>query len=448
MEMKAPTPQIQHSLCNPSEPIRSNNRRAEFSAASRLAAAHGPDVRNRRNGDEHARVSLQVGRRLSGGGAPETRDLIFSFMPLSDAAPVIVAHVKGWFEAQGIQAKLRRETSWTGLRDSLNRGVAHAAQMLFGMPVAAGCGLLGHDQKPLIVPWVINRNGQAITLKKSYQGQLKDDARALREAAIAGRDAGRPLVFGHTLRIGTHAMWLRYWLAAGGIDPVQDVVLITVPPQRMVRNLRGSAMDGCCVGEPWNACAAAEGAGFTAITSQEIWPDHPEKVCAFTEDFARENPRTVVAVLKALHRAGQWLDDPANHEEASRLLAGPDHLNCDESWVRSRMSGTIEFGDEGRGSVSHRLTFAAPGANHPRQSHALWFLSQLRRWGLHFGKPDYAAISARVIRSEFYEQALEELGESEPRMPDGSETLFDGITFDPADPEGYARGFKIHNLQG
>jgi nitrate/nitrite transport system substrate-binding protein len=387
---------------------------------------------------------------LTGGGAPETRELSFSFVPLTDAAPFIVAHEKGMFAEQDIASTLRRETSWTGLRDSLNSGASHAAQMLFSMPLAAACGLLSTDQKPLIAPWVINRNGQGITLKKAYEGKVSGSAKMLHKAAIEGRDAGRPLVFGHTLRIGTHAMWLRYWLAAGGIDPTRDVALITVPPPQMVKNMRTAAMDGFCVGEPWNARAVADNLGFTAITSQEIWPDHPEKVCAFTEDFARENPRTVVAVLKALYQASQWLDAPANNNEAAALLSHPNHLNCAQELIRSRLGTEINYGDGRKVTLSQGLTFSERGAGRPQEDQALWFLTQLRRWGLHFGPPDYHAISARVIRTEFYEQALEELGvpEGRPGTQAGSLSLFDGKPFDPADPERYARSFELNNLQG
>jgi nitrate/nitrite transport system substrate-binding protein len=379
---------------------------------------------------------------------PEVTKLTFSFLPLSDAAPIIVAHAQGWFREHGITSTLRRETSWTAVRDALNAGTAHAAQMLFGMPVAAACGLLGNDQPPLVVPWVLSRNGQGITLNRKYLGAAGDDARALRSAAIAGRNRGRPLVFGHTLRVGTHAMWLRYWLAAGGIDPDHDVALITVPPPQMVANMRTARMDGFCVGEPWNARALAEELGFTAITSQEIWPDHPEKVCAFTARFAQENPHTVVAALKALHTAGQWLDDPAHHDEAAALLAQPEYLNCDVAWVRARLGADFAYGDGRTSHLPHAMTFAQPSANRPRESHAVWFLTQLRRWGLLFGEPDYAAIAGRVIRADLYERAIDELGISDPAPIDGPETLFDGRVFDPESPADYVRNFECKHLNG
>ena len=385
---------------------------------------------------------------LPRSGAPEVADVTFSFLPLTDAAPFIVAHSKGWFREFGIESKLRRETSWTALRDALNTGAAQAAQTLFSMPVSVACGLLGSNQKPLIVPWILNRNGQAITLNKQFKGRIATRSGPLREAAIEGRNSGRPLVFGHTLRAGTHALWLRYWLAAGGIHPDNDVALITVPPPQMAANMRTARMDGFCVGEPWNARALAEGLGYTAITSQEIWPDHPEKVCAFTEEFAGRNPRTVISALKGLHQAGVWLDDPANHAEAAQLLALPEHLGGDPALIQSRLGGTIDYGDGRTLSLPQGLTFSGRDANRPRASHAVWFLTQLRRWGLHFGTPDYARVSQRVIRADFHDQARRELGLPDTAAADGPETFFDGKLFDPSAPEDYAQSFELKNILG
>jgi nitrate/nitrite transport system substrate-binding protein len=320
--------------------------------------------------------------------------------------------------------------------------------MLFSMPVAAACGLLGGNEAPFVIPWVLSRNGQGISLNKSFLGNVAGDARALRRAAFEGRDAGRPLVFGHTLRVGTHAMLLRYWLAAGGIDPEQDVALITVPPPQMVENIRGGRLHGFCVGEPWNARAVTAGLGYTAVTSGEIWPNHPEKVCAFTAEFAREQPATVVAALKALHRAGEWLEDPANHDEAAALLAQPEHLNCDATDIRDRLGGVVDYGDGRREHIKESLAFSRPSSNRPRESHAIWFLTQFRRWGLLFGEPDYAAVAAGVIRADLYHEVVDALGMNDPAPVDAPETFFDGSVFDPDSPADYLRSLDCVHLQG
>lgn len=390
----------------------------------------------------------QVMNSLKQQGPPEVTGVTFGFLPLTDAAPFFVAQAQGLFQEQGIKATLLKESSWSGLRNALEDGRVHVAQMLYGIPVASASGMLGTELKPLIVPWVMSRNGQAITLNKKYRGKIGSDASRLREQVIEHRDIGRPLIFGHTLRIGTHAMWLRYWLAAGGIDPNQDVALITVPPTLMVANMNSARMDGFCVGEPWNARALAEDVGYTAITSQEIWPDHPEKVCVFTEEFAVRHPRTTIAILKALYLAGQWLDNPANHDAAAVLLARPEHLNCDPAWIRSRLGEEIDYGDGRKGKLANTLSFSRPSTNRPRPSHAIWFLTQMRRWGLHFGEPDYQGVAARVIRPEFYEQVMSELGMIDPGPADGPATLFDGKVFDPSAPAEYVNSFTIKSLQG
>lgn len=367
-------------------------------------------------------------------------------MALTDAAPLIVAHEKGLFREQGLTVTLRRAASWTALRDSVNKDETHAAQMLFSMPVASACGLLGINQKPLIIPWALSRNGQAITLHHDYKGKVATDAKALRAVAIEGRDSGRPLVFGHTLRVGTHALWLRYWLAAGGIHPGNDVALITVPPAQMISNMRSARMDGFCAGEPWNARAVADELGYTAITSQEIWPDHPEKVFAFTEEFANEHPGAIIASLKALYQAGTWLDNPLNHTEAAALLARPEYLDCEPSWIAARLSEQIFYGDGRNAANTHPMSFSRGDTNRPRISHAIWFLTQIRRWGLHYGKPNYTSVASRVIRPDFFETALSELGVPRPSHYNGPETLFDGKVFDPTQPEDYATSFSLHNL--
>jgi len=393
-------------------------------------------------------LETQVMNSLKQSGPPEMAEVTFGFLPLTDAAPFFVAKEQGFFNEHGIKATMLKESSWSGVRNTLEDGRVHVAQMLYGMPVASASGMMGDGLKPLIVPWVMSRNGQAITLNKQYRGQVGKDAEKLRDRVIEQRDKGRPLIFGHTLRIGTHAMWLRYWLAAGGIDPTNDVALITVPPTQMVANMKSARMDGFCVGEPWNVRAIAEDVGFTAITSQEIWPDHPEKVCVFTEEFALRNPRTTVAILKALYQAGQWLDNPGNHDAAAELLARPEYLNCDPAWVRSRLGHEIDYGDGRKATLKQTLSFSGLGANRPRPSQAIWFLTQLRRWGLHFGEPDYQGLASRVIRPEFFEQAISELGVVDPSPADGPVTLFDGKVFDPSSPVEYVNSFAIKSLQG
>ncbi len=391
--------------------------------------------------------SAWVGGAYAGGG-PEVRQLTFGFVPLSDCAPLIVAHAQGLFAKHGITSSLGRFSSWTALRDALNSGATHAAQMLFGMPVGAAVGRLGTDQKPLVIPWVLSRNGQAITLGAKHRGNFAADPKALRPLAVECRDKGRPMVFGITLPPGTHAMWLRYWLGAGGIHPDKDVALITVPPPQMVANMKTGCMDGFCVGEPWNVRAISEELGFTALLSEEIWPDHPEKVLAFTEEFAEANPNSVKAVLKALHEASAWCDDPANHDALAALLAQPEYLNAPAAMIRARLSGAVEYGDGRRQADGLRgLTFQARNANYPQPKHCVWWLSQFRRWDMLPTPPDYLGVAGRVMRPDFYEAAMKELGVTHGGADFAPETLFDGRTFDPSEPEEYAASFLITSIR-
>jgi nitrate/nitrite transport system substrate-binding protein len=319
--------------------------------------------------------------------------------------------------------------------------------MLFGMPIGAAVGKLGSEQKPLIVPWILNRNGQAITLAAKHRGKLGANPKDMRVLAHECRDRGRPLVFGMTLAPGTHAMWLRYWLAAGGIHPDKDVALITVPPPQMVENMRAQRMDGCCVGEPWNTRAIADGLGFTAILSEEIWRDHPEKVMAWTEEFAETNPNSVKAALKALHEASRWCDEPANRAELATLLSGPAYLDAPAELIAARLGNNIECGDGRTVSGLRGVTFHARNANYPQAKYAVWWLSQFRRWTMLPLAPDYLGVAGRVMRPDFYEAAVKELGATHGGADLAPETLFDGKVFDPSEPEEYAASFEISALR-
>ncbi len=394
-------------------------------------------------------ATLLPGSRANGvsvEGGPEVAQLSFGILPLVDCAPIVVAFAHGLFAKYGLQANITKVASWTALRDALNSGQLQAAQMLFGMPIGAAVGKLGTDQKPLIIPWILSRNGQAITLGSKYRGKLAGDPKLLRPLAFEARDKGRPLVFGITLAPGTHAMWLRYWLAAGGIQPDKDLALITVPPPQMVANLRTGRMDGFCVGEPWNTRAISDDLGFTAIATEEIWPDHPEKVLAFTEEFAEAHPKTVKAVLKALHEASVWCDDPTNHDALASLLSQPEYIGAPPELIRARLGKCMDYGDARQRTDLRGLTFCARSANYPQAKYALWWLSQFRRWTMLPLAPDYLGVAARVMRPDYYEAAMRELGASHGILDLTPETLFDGHIFQPAAPEEYASAFPVTSV--
>lgn len=377
----------------------------------------------------------------------ELTSLKIGYLPLVDCAPLVVAYEKGFLKKFGLTVQLEKMSSWTASRDALNSGQHQAAHMMLSMALAASLGRLGSDQKPLIAPWILNRNGQGITLnlrhREIYHGSPSD----LYHTVIEARNAGRPLVFGVTLPPGTHAMWLRYFLASGNIHPDLDVALITIAPPQMVANMSMGRMDGFCVGEPWNALAVAQGLGFTAQVSSQLWPDHPDKVCAFTEEFADKNPQTVLAVLLALHEASAWLDHHEHRAELAILLARPEYLNIKSDLVLPRLFGSYDLGLGTPPVDLAPVLFSSHGCNCPQPKYAKWFLTQFRRWGILEQAPDYEALAHRMMRHDLYSAALHLAGAEPVPVNQTPETFFDGIIFDPAQPEAYANSFTINNIK-
>jgi nitrate/nitrite transport system substrate-binding protein len=367
---------------------------------------------------------------------------------LTDCSPIVIAHEKGFFKKYGINSTIVKGASWAAIRDSLMNGDIQATHMLIGMPIASTMGLLGSPKKPMIAPWLLNRNGQAITLKADLKGKVIDDPKALKPLVDAAKAAGTPMSFAMTFPPGTHAMWMRYYLAAGGINPDSDVALVTIPPPQMVQNMKIGKMDGFCVGEPWNARSVAEGVGFTSITTQGMWKDHPEKVCAFTKDFAEKNPKTVKAVLKGLHEASVWLDDLTNRDELSSIVSAPTYINCPKDILLGRLLGKYDYGDGRMAEDPNYMIFSSRNCNYPQAKYGVWWLSQFRRWGMVEGPPDYEGVAKEVLRADFYEEAMKELGYEHGGPNNDPETLFDGVTFDPAKPEEYALSFAVHSRKG
>jgi nitrate/nitrite transport system substrate-binding protein len=378
---------------------------------------------------------------------PETPDMKFGMIALTDCSPIVIAHEKGLFKKYGINSTVSKGASWAAIRDSLSNGDIQATHMLLGMPIASTMGLLGSPKKPMIAPWMLNRNGQSITLSNAYKGKVQADAAALKPLALEAKAKGTPLTFAMTFPPGTHAMWIRYWLASGGINPDKDVSLIVVPPAQMVANMKVGKMDGFCVGEPWNARTIADGIGFTAINTQDIWKDHPEKVCAFTAEFAEKNPRTVKAVLKALHEASVWLDDMKNRPEQAEIVSKATYINCNKDLILGRLQGHYEFGDGRKKEDPNYMIFSSRNCNFPQPKFAIWWLSQFRRWGMLPTPPDYKGVAKEVMRHDIYETAMKEIGVKHGGLDNSPAKLMDGAPFDPAKPEEYAKSFAVSSLK-
>jgi len=385
---------------------------------------------------------------LYASDAPETTRLKFGIIALTDCSPIVIAHEKGLFKKYGIESVVSKGANWAAIRDSLSSGDIQATHMLLGMPIASTMGLLGSPRKPMVVPWILNRNGQSISLQNGFKGKVQDDPKALKPFAEEARKKGQPLTFAITFPPGTHAMWTRYFLGAGGINPDKDVTLIVIPPPQMVANMKIGKMDGFCVGEPWNARLIADGIGYTALNTQDIWKDHPEKVCAFLAEFAEKNPRSVKAVLKALHEASVWLDKLDHRAEQAEIVSRPTYINCPREIILGRLLGEYDFGDGRKKKDTHYMIYHQRNCNYPQPKYAVWWLTQFRRWGMVSGAPDYQGITKEVMRPDIYEEAMKELGYEHGGLDNKPETLFDQITFDPATPEKYAASFAVNNLKG
>jgi nitrate/nitrite transport system substrate-binding protein len=395
----------------------------------------------------------------SGSSAPAEGmigKLDIGIIALTDCSPFVVAHEKGFFQKHGVESNIVKQANWKAVQDALATGAIQMTHMLIGMPIASTMGLLGSQKIPMVIPWMANRNGQAISLKADFKGKVGADPKPLKPFVDAAKAAGKPLTFAMTFPPGTHAMWIRYWLAAGGVNPGDpkgesaDVKLITIPPPQMVENMKRGEMDGFCVGEPWNARTVSEGIGYTAITTQEIWKDHPEKVAAFKADFADQNPKLVKAALKALHEASVWLDEEKNKEEQAKIVSATGYINCKPDLILGRMKGEYDYGDGRKVEKDpHAMMFSQRNCNYPQPAYCKWWLTQLRRWGFTDGAPDYEGVTKQVMRPDLYEEAMKELGVKYGGPDDTPQKLFDGVTFDPkGDLEKYAKGFAVHSLKG
>jgi nitrate/nitrite transport system substrate-binding protein len=250
----------------------------------------------------------------AGSDKPEKEEIKIGFIPLTDCASVVMASVLGLDKKYGVKFVLSKEASWAGVRDKLSNGDLDAAHVLYGLLYGVQMGM-GGQKKDMAVLMGLNNNGQAITLSKKLADKGAVDGASL--AKLMQTDK-REYTFAQTFPTGTHAMWLYYWLAANGIDPMKDAKVITVPPPQMVANMRVGNMDGFCVGEPWGHRAIMDGVGITATTTQDIWRDHPEKVLGCTLEFAKKYPNTCRAMMAAILEAGKWIDSSLQQEQDGR----------------------------------------------------------------------------------------------------------------------------------
>lgn len=377
---------------------------------------------------------------IAGSDRPEKQAVRIGFMPLADCAPVVMASVLGFDEKYGIRFELSRELSWTGMRDRLVTGEIDAAHVLYGLLYGLQMGV-GTRPRQMAVLMNLNRNGQGITLSRALAA-MAQDATALERLLRAG--TFRP-TFGHTFPTGNHAMFLYYWLAAAGIDPFEDCKLVTVPPVQMASSLAAGHMDGFCVGEPWGQRAVRDGAAGLTVSSEEIWPDHPGKVLGTSAAFAAENPHTCRAMVAALLDTARWLDaSRTNREAAAEVLASPAYVNAGRELLQYCLAGRAGSRRGARAWRGHNgLHFFDGGdATFPWLSDGMWFLTQLRRWGLLRADPAWRSVAAEVNRIDLYRDGAALAGVAVPDGAMRSSTLIDGRVWNGSDPSGYIASFQ------
>ena len=413
----------------------------------------------------------------------EKEDLKFGFIKLTDMAPLAIAYEKGYFEDEGLYVSLEAQANWKVLLDRVIDGELDGAHMLAGQPLGATIGF--GTRADIITAFSMDLNGNAITVSNDIWRQMKPHvplgangkpahpikADYLKPVVDQYRAAGKPFNMGMVFPVSTHNYELRYWLAAGGIHPGYysgtditgqidaDVLLSVTPPPQMPATLEAGTIYGYCVGEPWNQQAVFKGIGVPLITDYEIWKDNPEKVFGVSAAWAEKYPNTHRAVIKALIRAGRWLDENnnANRAEAVEILARSEYVGADYAVIANSMTGAFEYEKGDKRSLPDFNVFYRYFATYPYYSDAIWYLTQMRRWGqISEQKPDswYHEIARKVYRPDIYlaaARALLEEGkikaEEIPWDSDGfrepQAEFIDGIVYDGKKPNDYLARFPI-----
>lgn len=375
-----------------------------------------------------------------GSDAPELKEVKIGFIPLTDCASVVIASVMKFDEKYGIKIIPSKEASWASVRDKVVNGELHAAHVLYGLVYGVHLGI-GGPKKDMAVLMSINNNGQGITLSNQLKDKGATTGDKLKKLIETDK---RDYTFAQTFPTGTHAMWLYYWLANYGIDPLKDVKNITVPPPQMVANMRVGNMDGFCVGEPWNNRAIADKIGFTAATTQDIWKDHPEKVLGTTAEFAHKYPNTARAMIMAMLEASKYIDVMANRRGVAEIIADKSYINCPVDIINQRMEGQYEDGLGRKWSDPNYMKFYNDGAvNFPYLSDGMWFLTQHKRWGLLKEDPDYLGVAKQINQIDLYKQAASQVKVPIPKDAMRTSKLIDGTVWDGKDPKKYAASFKV-----
>jgi len=383
----------------------------------------------------------------------ETTTAKLGFIALTDSAPLIIAKEKGFFTKYGMtDVEISKQKSWPVTRDNLKIGSSgggiDGAHILSPMPYL----LTINDKVPMYLLARLNINGQAISVAEKFKDlKIGLQSKLLKESVNKAKADKKSLKVAMTFPGGTHDLWMRYWLAAGGINPDQDVILQAVPPPQMVANMKVGTVDAFCVGEPWNAQLVSQKLGYTALSTGELWNDHPEKAFAMRQDWVDKNPNATQALLMAIMEAQQWCDQAENKEEMCKICADRKYFNVAVADILERAKGNIDYGDGRKEqNFAYRMKYWEDNASYPYKSHDTWFLTEEIRWGYLPKDTKVKEIVDQVNREDLWKQAAKALGVAAAEIPASSsrgvETFFDGVKFDPEKPEEYLKSLQIKKV--
>jgi nitrate/nitrite transport system substrate-binding protein len=406
-----------------------------------------------------AKLNFPAGAFAQGAG-PEVTKATLGFIALSDAGPLFVAKDKGLFAKFGMpDVEVTKQASWGTTRDNLVLGGEgngiDGAHILSPMPylISAGKVTQNNQPTPMYILARLNLDAQCISIAKEYADlKVGADSTPLKAVFEAKKAAGKSAKIAMTFPGGTHDLWIRYWLAAGGIDPDKDVETIVVPPPQMVANMKVGTMDAFCVGEPWNLQLIHQGIGYTAVNTGEIWSKHPEKSLGMRAAWVDKNPKAAKAILMAVMEAQQWADKMENKAELAAIMGKRQWMNCPVEDVLDRSAGKFDYGIPGKvvENSPHIMKYWRDHASYPFQSHDLWFITEDIRWGKYEAGYDAKALIAKVNREDLWKDAAKELGVAASDIPAstsrGKETFFDGKVFDPENPAAYLKSLSIKRV--
>ncbi|MTJ29907.1 CmpA/NrtA family ABC transporter substrate-binding protein [Aphanizomenon sp. UHCC 0183] len=439
----------------------SNISRRKFIITSSVATvtsilAHGCSSSNSdsvKTDSASSNSKLANNSKVSNAPKVETTTAKLGFIALTDSAPLIIAKEKGFFTKYGMtDVEVSKQKSWPVTRDNLKIGSSgggiDGAHILTPMPYL----LTMNDKVPMYLLARLNINGQAISVAEKFKDlKVGLQSKLLKESVNKAKADKKSIKVAMTFPGGTHDLWMRYWLAAGGINPDQDVILQAVPPPQMVANMKVGTVDAFCVGEPWNAQLVSQKLGYTALSTGELWNNHPEKAFAMRQDWVDKNPNATQALLMAIMEAQQWCDQAENKEEMCKICADRKYFNVAVADILERAKGNIDYGDGRKEqNFAYRMKYWEDNASYPYKSHDIWFLTEEIRWGYLPKDTKVKEIVDQVNREDIWKQAAKALGVAAAEIPASSsrgvETFFDGVKFDPEKPEEYLKSLQIKKV--